>query len=182
MKVEFIPGKEDLLQLQLFIASKSEQIIKTRKRSKWRVPISYAVLGLILAVTTDKVFGIIFLALGVLWFFFYPVYLTKWYVRIYKKNIEENFSNRKDNALFVLNFNDEYVETQSYMGEGKLRIKEILRIDEIRDYCFVKFTSGSSMVIPVCKLPEKDSFIEYLKKMAADNGIPYETDLEWKWK
>ena len=142
----------------------------------------YVVLGLVLTITTDKLFGIVFSAIGILWFIFYPGYQAKRFVRIYKKSIEESFLNRKDNSSFVLIFNDEYLETTNYLGEGKLRIKEILRIDEIRDYCFLKFTSGSSMVIPVYKLSEKDSFIEYLKKMAADNGIAYKTDMDWKWK
>ncbi|MDP4238645.1 MAG: hypothetical protein Q8904_04135 [Bacteroidota bacterium] len=181
MKIEFILSKEDLLQLQLFMASNSEQIISSRKKSRWRVPIIYALLGLVLTITTDIVFGIVFLVGGLLWLFFYPGYLAKRYVRIYKKSIEENFSNRTDKPI-VLTFNDEYVETQDYQGESKLKIKEIVRIDEIRDYCFLKFTSGVGLVIPVSKLSEKDSFIEYLKMQATTNGIAYETNTEWKWK
>jgi hypothetical protein len=87
MTIEFTLKKNDLLQLQLFLASQSEQIISSRKKSKWRVPIAYAVLGILLAVTTDKDFGIAFLTVGVLWFFIYPDILAKRYVRIYKKNI-----------------------------------------------------------------------------------------------
>jgi len=81
-----------------------------------------------------------------------------------------------------LSFNDEYVETQDYEGESKLKIKEIVRIDEIGDYCFLKFTSGSRLVIPLNQLSEKDNIIEYLKKLATVNGITYETNTEWKWK
>jgi hypothetical protein len=182
MKIEFTLNKEDLLQLQLFMASQSEQVIKARKKSKWRVPIVYAVLGLILAVTTDKVFGIAFLAGGVLWFFLYPGILAKRYVRIYKKSIEENYLNRLNKPPVVLTFNDEFIEEIDYQGESKLKIKEIVRIDEIRDYCFLKFSSGVGLVIPVSRLSEKGSFIEYLKNMAATHGIAYETNMDWKWR
>lgn len=181
MKIEFILSKEDLLQLQLFMASKSKQIIKSRKNLRWRIPILYAVLGLVLTITIDIVYGIVFLTGGMLWFFFYPGYLAKKYVRIYKKSIEENFLNRVGKPI-VLSFNDEYIETQDYQGESKLKIKEIVRIDEIRDYCFLKFSSGVGLVIPFSKLTEKDTFIEYLKNMAATNDIAYETNTEWKWK
>ena len=181
MKIEFTLSKEDILQMQLFMASKSEQIIKTRKKSKWRVPIVYAVLGLILAVTTGKIFGIVFLAGGILWFFFYPGYLAKRYVKMYRKNIDENLSNRTGKSV-ELTFGNEYIESNDYAGESKLKITTIERIDEVRDYCFLKFDYGVGLVIPLNQLPEKDSFIEYLKNMATTNGIAYETNIEWKWK
>ena len=181
MKIEFILSKEDLLQLQLFMASHSKQIIRSRKNLRWRIPILYAVLGLVLTITIDIVYGIVFLIGGLLWFFFYPGYLSKRYVRVYKKSIEENLKNRTGKPI-VLSFNDEYVETQDYEGESKLKIKEIVRIDEIRDYCFLKFTSGSRLVIPLNQLTEKENIIEYLKKLATVNGITYETNTEWKWK
>jgi len=181
MKIEFTLSKEDLLQFQLFMASKSEQIIKARKKSKWRVPIVYIVLGLALSFTNNMIFGIVFLAIAILWFFFYPGYQAKRYRKIYEKSVEENFINNAGKQS-TLTFNDEYVETQNYQGESKLRIKEILRIDEVRDYCFVKFSSGVGLVIPLNQLPEKDSLIANLKKMAADNGIAYKTDMDWKWK
>lgn len=182
MTIEFTLKKNDLLQLQLFLASQSEQIISSRKKSKWRVPLVYAVLGILLAVTTDKDFGIAFLAVGVLWFFIYPDILAKRYVRIYKKNIEENYLNRLNKPPVVLTFNDEYIEEIDYQGESKLKIKEIVRIDQVRDYCFLKFSSGVGLVIPVSRLSDRECFVEYLKNMAAKNGIEYKVDMEWKWK
>lgn len=182
MTIEFTLKKNDLLQLQLFLASQSEQIISSRKKTKWRVPLVYAVLGILLAVTTDKDFGIAFLVVGVLWFFIYPDILTKRYVRIYKKNIEENFLNRLNKPPVVLTFNDEYIEEIDYQGESKLKIKEIVRIDEVRDYCFLKFSSGVGLVIPVSRLSDREGFVEYLKNMAAKNGIEFKVDMEWKWK
>lgn len=181
MKIEFILSKEDLLQLQLFMASNSKLVIKSLKKSRWRVPIVYVVLGLALVLTVDQTAGIVFLLLALFWFFFYPGFMAKRYVRIYKKSIEENQLNRTGKPI-VLTFNDEYLESLDYQGESKLKIKEIVRIDEIHDYCFLKFTSGESLVIPVNKLVEKDIFIEYLKNMATTNGIAYETNMEWKWK
>jgi hypothetical protein len=181
MKIEFKLSKEDILQLQLFMASQSEQIIKARKKSKWRVPIVYAVLGLLLAVTTDKVFGIAFFGIGILWFFFYPGFIAKRYVKMYTKNIDENLSNRVGKSV-ELTFGDEYIESNDYSGESKLKIATIERIDEVRNYCFLKFDYGVGLVIPLTQLSEKESFIEYLKNMAAAHGIAYETNMEWKWK
>ncbi len=181
MKIEFTLTKDDILQMQLFMASISEQVNKTRKKSKWRVPIVYAVLGILLAVTTDKVFGIVFLAVGVLWFFFYPGILAKRYEKIYRKNIDENLANRADKPV-ELTFGDEYIESKDYTGEAKLKISTIERVDEVRNYCFLKFDSGVGLVIPLNQIAERDSFIEYLKKMAADSAIPYAANLEWRWK
>jgi len=90
MKLEFSLTKDDMLQMQLFMASISEQVNKSRKKTKWRVPVAYAVLGVILAVTAEMVFGIIFFAFGILWFFFYPAILAKRYEKMYRKNVDEN--------------------------------------------------------------------------------------------
>lgn len=169
------------MQLQLFLASKSKQIIKSRKKSKWRVPIIYAVLGILLAITSDIVFGIVFLTVGILWYFVYPGYLAKRYVKIYAKSIEENYSNRFGKPT-ALTFNDEFIEEIDYLGEWKLRIKEIEHIYETNDYCFLKFSSGVGMILPLARLAEKVSIIEYLKKMAETHGIPYETNSDWKSK
>lgn len=181
MKIKFTLSKEDLLQLQLFMASQSVQVLKSRKNSKWRVPIAYAVLGILLAVTTDKVFGVAFLAGGILWFFLYPGYLAKRYVKIYRKNIDENLANRAGKPV-ELTFGDAYIESKDYAGDSNLKISTIERIDEVLDYCFLKFDYGVGLVIPLSQIAEKESFLAYLKTMAATNGIAYETNLEWKWK
>ena len=181
MKIEFTLTKDDMLQMQLFMASISEQVKKSRKKSKWRVTVVYAVLGILLATTTDTVFGIVFIAFGILWFFFYPGILAKRYEKIYRKNVDENLAKRADKPV-ELTFGDEFIESKDYTGEAKLNISTIERIDEVRDYCFMKFDSGVGMVIPLNQVSEKDNLIAHLKKMAADNGIAYETDMEWKWK
>jgi len=182
MTIEFTLIKEDLLQLQLFMASQSEQIISSRKNSKWMWPLVYVTLGLSLIVTTNKELGIALLIGAVLWFFFYPVYLRNRFVRIYNKHIEDHYFNRLNQPPVILTFTDEYIEEIDYQGESKLKIKEIVRIDEVRDYCFLKYSSGVSLVIPVSRLSDKESFVEYLKNLAAKHGIDYKVDMEWKWK
>jgi len=181
MKLEFSLTKDDMLQMQLFMASISEQVNKSRKKTKWRVPVAYAVLGVILAVTAEMVFGIIFFAFGILWFFFYPAILAKRYEKIYRKNVDENLANRADKPV-ELTFGNEYIESKDYMGEAKLKISTIERVDEVRDYCFLKFDSGVGLVIPLNQISERNGFIAYIKTLAADNAIAYHTDLDWRWK
>ena len=181
MKIEYILSKEDILQLQLFMASKSEQVIKTRKKVRWRVPILYSILGLLLALTNDIVFGTVLFAVAILWYFFYPAYQAKRYRKIYAKSVEENLANKSGKPV-ELTFGDEYIESKDYSGDSNLKISTIERIDEVRDYCFMKFDYGVGLVIPLNQLPERESFIEYLKNMAATHGIACETDMDWKWK
>jgi hypothetical protein len=181
MKLEFSLTKDDMLQMQLFMASISEQVKRNRKKSRLIVPVAYVVLGIIVIVSSDIVFGSVFIALGIVMYFLYPGILAKRYEKMYRKNVDENLANRADKPV-ELTFGDEYIESKDYTGEAKLKISTIERVDEVRDYCFLKFDSGVGLVIPLNQISERNGFIAYIKTLAADNAIAYHTDLDWRWK
>lgn len=181
MTIEFTLKKDDILQMQLFMASLSEQIRKTRRKTHLRVPIVYIVLAILLMITTDWAVGSVFICVAVVWYFVYPPYNAKHYKKYYSKYIDENLAKRAGHPTEIT-FGDEYIAGTDYSGESKLKINTVERIDEVHDYCFLKFDSGVGMVIPLNQITERDSFIEYLKKMAANNNIPYETNMDWKWR
>lgn len=50
IRLTYTLSKDDVLQLQLFMASISKQIKKTRKWRRWRIPILNTLLGVLLIV------------------------------------------------------------------------------------------------------------------------------------
>ena len=120
MRIEYTLEKIDFLKYQLFAASKSERIIKSRKKSRIRVPIIYFILGLFLFALADLIFAIIFIGVGVAWYFLHPYFMKKRYVRHFEKYIDENYQNRFGKSV-TLDFDGEYIITTDYLGESRLK-------------------------------------------------------------
>jgi hypothetical protein len=131
--------------------------------------------------TSDFIFGSIFIALGITRYFLYPGIQAKRYVKFYAKHVDENLAKRTEQPT-ELTFEDEYITATDYSGESKLKINIIERIDEVRDYCFMKLNSGSAMVIPLSQLQNREDVISLLKNMASTHVIAYNTNKEWKWR
>lgn len=181
IEFKFIIEKEDYLQQQLFAAYTSKTISKTRYRSKILIPLFYLIIGLGFYMKDQTFGGILFVGIGILWYFFYPLYLKKRYIRYYSKYIDENYSNRfgKPESLLI---DDEYIVSKNYVGESKMRITEIVEINEISDYYYLKFSIGTTLIIPKSFVNNAIELENEIKKIAARFQIEHIVDLEWRWK
>ena len=81
MKIEYTLEKIDFLNYQLYAASQSERITKSRKKSRIRLPIIYFILGLLLFALADLIFAIVFIGVGVAWYFLHPYFMKRRYMR-----------------------------------------------------------------------------------------------------
>jgi len=178
MKIEYTLEKVDFLKYQLYAASKSASIIKSRKKSRLLLPIVYFVLGVLLFVFADLIPALIFFGVGIAWYLIYPYYMKNRYIRHFEKYIDENYKNRFG-KLVTLEFEGEYIIAIDYIGESRLRIKEIAEINEIQDYIFLKFSSGESLILPKDRIENTN---ELLTKIVSNLGINYNIDLNWQWK
>jgi len=180
MKIEYTLDRVDLLEYQLFAASKSERIIKSRKKSRIRLPVVYFILGFLLFLFADLIFSLIFFGTGVAWYLLHPYFMKNRYIRHFEKYIDENYQNRFG-KLVTLDFEEEYIIATDYLGESKLKIKEITEINEIKDYIFLKLSSGESLIIPKNKINSLKELSSLLTKISSDLSINHNIDLNWKW-
>jgi hypothetical protein len=181
LKITYIQKREDFLVNQLFASSKLLSVRKGRTRSRIRVPIAYIILGLFLFTIYSTEFGIAFLIIAVVWYLFYPKFTANVYKRTYTKQVDEIFANRFNQQVTVM-FADEYIGWETVYGEAKLYNTAVESIDEITDYCTVKFKSGETLFVPLNQLTEKTKVLAELRQLAEKNNIPYQTDLNWQWK
>ena len=181
MVLEYSLDKPDFLECQLFIASKSERVIKSRRKARLVVPITYLILGLLLFLFTDIVFTLIFITIGLIWYLYYPYYIRKRYVRHFEKALAESYKNRFG-KLSLLKFGEEIIEITDYIGETKIRIQEIEEINEIKNYLFLKLSSGESLIIPKDKIKEENEFRHYISMLTERFYIKYNVELNWKWR
>ncbi len=181
MRIEYTLEKIDFLKYQLFAASKSERIIKSRKNSRIRLPIVYLILGLLLFAFADLIFALIFIGIGVVWYLLHPYFMKKRYIRHFEKYIDENYQNRFGKTV-TIDFDEEHIISSDYLGESKLKIREIAEINEIKDYVFLKFSSGESLIIPKDRLENVNELNNILTKIVSDLSIKHNIDLDWQWK
>lgn len=180
MSIEFTLEKEDFLTFQLYSATKSETVKKNRNKNRIRVPIVYAILSIILYIYADILFAAIFLIIGLLWYLLSPYYLRKRYLKHYSKHIEEHYKNRFGKSE-SLTFNSDIMESKDITGESKLNLSEVEELNEIKDYYFLKFSSGVSLIIPKNRIEKKEDLKESLLKIVSDFNIKHNQELDWKW-
>lgn len=181
MKIEYKLDRNDFIEHQLFAASKSKIVIKNLKRSRVRLPIVYFILGLVLFVLADTIFALIFIGIGIAWYFIYPHYLKRKYIKLYEKYIDEHFKNRFGKQI-SLNFGEEFIEIISYMGESKLKTNEITEVNENSNYFFINLSSGESLIIPKTVINQNNEFSEWIVSLVKKLRINHNIDLNWKWR
>ena len=179
MKLNYALDREDFLTLQLYVASHSPQVKKMRRMSWLIIPIIYGLIALIF--WKDLAFSITFFVLGILWLIIYPFFQRKRYIKIYGRHLDEIYKNRFEKPI-ELTFGKDNISSKDYSGEGKMKLSEIEKINEIRNYFYIKFTTGVSHIIPKQKIEKSNEVKKFLKDLAKKHNIPYQTELEWQWK
>ena len=181
MIIEYKIDKNDYLTHQLYIASKSERIKKKRMKNKVVVPLIYAIFGLLLLWIDKLGMAIIFFAVGILWYFIYPIWEKRHYIKHYEGFIKENYRDTVDRTA-SLEFSNEYIIAKDSGSESKVLTKELKKIDEISTAIFVRLKTGQAFVLPKDKIKNIDLLIMKLKELAKFLDIEYNLEDNWKWK
>jgi hypothetical protein len=181
MTIEYKMDENDFLTHQLFAASKSDQIKKKRQRSKIIVPIIYLAFGLLLLFENKISVAVIFIIIGLLWFFIYPLWQRQRYISHYKKFIKENHKDELD-KIVTLELNNDFVLAKDNGSENKVRTTEIKEINEISSIILIRLKGDQSFLLPKDKITNMDNVRTKLKELADYLKIKYEIDENWKWK
>lgn len=181
MTIDFKIDENDFLTHQLFVASKSDRIKKKRQRSKIIVPLIYLAFGLLFLLQDKVSLTIIFFIIGLLWFFIYPIWERRHYIKHYKGFIKENYKERLGRTA-TLEFNNDYILAKDNGSESKVLTTELEEIYEIQTTIFVRLKGGQSFILPKDKIENLDNLKAILKELANYLKINYEIDEKWEWK
>jgi hypothetical protein len=173
--------EDDFLTHQLFIASKSERIIKKRQRSKIIVPLIYIALGLFAYSKDDEILAFVFFIFSTLWFFIYPFYEKRRYANHYISFIKENYKERLGRNC-TLEITNDYIKAIDNGGELKVLTTELEEIYEIHTTLFIRLNGGQSFILPKNKIDEISELKIRLQELAAYLKINYVVDENWEWK
>ena len=181
MTIDYKIDENDFLTHQLFVASKSDRIKRKRLRSKIIVPLIYVAFGLLFFFQDKVSLTIIFFIVGLLWFFIYPLWERRHYIKHYKGFIKENYKDRLG-RIATLEFSNDYILAKDNGSESKVLTTELEEICEIPTTIFVRLKGGQSFILPKDKITDFDNVKARLKELANHLKIKYATDEKWEWK
>ena len=181
MNLNFKITNENYLTFQLYLASKSQSILKKRKRTRLVVPILYSVFAISLFVLESPFLAAGFAAFAMFWFFFYPLWEKGKYIKYYRKVIEENHKSRIGTDIKIELQNDHLFST-SGGSEAKISTNEIKEIVELKDLILIRLDVTQAFVIPKDKINDLPGLIGELKDLAKKIKVNYREELGWDWK
>lgn len=181
MTIEYNNQEKDFLTYLLYTASSSKIIQRRRTRTKIVVPILYAVFALALAYRGHYIGGLVFVAICIAWFMFYPRYEKNMYPRFYKRRLSE-LDRGILNTPLVMEINNANIISSGSEKESTVVTEKIASIDEIGSYIFIILKSGHTYIIPKEQVANMNSLVSFLQQLSNRLGIPYTSNLNWEWK
>lgn len=181
MKIVYSIDENDMLLHQLFVASKSKRILKKRQRSKIIIPLIYVAFSFYFILKGDFATPVLFIVVAIIWFFVYPLWESRHYVKHYKSFIKENLSDRIDRDT-TFEFSNDHIWLKDIGNESKVLTTEIEDICEIPLLILVRLKGGQSIIFPKNKIVEIDALRLGLIELAKHLEIKYEISENWKWK
>jgi hypothetical protein len=181
MNITFKISQQNYLTFQLYLASKSQSILKKRKRNRLIVPILYCFFAISLLILDSPFLASGFGAFGMLWFFFYPMWEKGKYVKYFTKVIAENHQS-KINVDIKVELQNDKIYTASGGSEAKISTKEIIEIVELKDLILIRLDVTQAFVIPKDQINDLPALIEELKELAKRLKVNYTEELGWVWK
>lgn len=181
MTLEYKLEERDFLTYQLFIASQSERIKKRRRRSKTMFPLIYIAFAVIGLLQNKISMTLVFLVIAALWFFLYPIWERKYYIKHYLGFIRENYKDRfgKNASLQI---SDHFILTKDEGSESRINTSEIEKISEIPLAIYIRIKGGASFIIAKDKINDLQNLTSHLRDLANHLKINYELDEQWQWK
>ncbi|MDU1889744.1 MAG: hypothetical protein E6767_03560 [Dysgonomonas sp.] len=172
--------EEDFLYLQLYTASKDENVKKQRKMEKYRLAGFSVICGLVLLFDDFYQYYAYFLLVGsVLLLFVYPFWSAWYYKRMFKKRIHETYKDRFPSESMI-GMNDESISITNQGGHYTFIPSDVNSIVETGKYFYLKLNQFIC-VIPKTKVDEK-IIQDQLMRYHNIYNVTYITDLDWKWK
>lgn len=181
MNISFEIDENDYLTYQLFVASKSVRIKKRRLRNKLIVPLIYGAFGVMLLFRGTVSIAISFFIFGLLWFFIYPLWERRRYIKHYQVFIRENYKDRLG-KMVTLEFNNDFIFAKDSGRESRVLTTELEEICEIPTAVFVRLKGGQAFLLPKDKIENMETVITNLKELATHLDIKYELHEKWEWK
>lgn len=176
--------EDDFLNLQLYHISTDEAARKQRKKEKYRILGLSVFCGLILLFEGDyQLYSYFFLGSALLFFLIYPWWSAWFYKRMYKRQITETLKGSFPHTTKLL-LDTDVIDVDTKNGYSRFTIHDVKSITETGTYFFITMSQFITVIIPKNREDNtKTEEIEnLLRSYEADYKVPYDKNIDWKWK
>jgi predicted membrane protein len=181
MQLSFNYSEPHLIEHQLYIASRSPKVIKSRIRNRLLLTIIYAIIGIIGLMQANFVFGSVFIAVAILWYMVYPY----WGGNLYKKNftrfVQSANKNRFGNKVDVI-FEEHQIVLKEQGEEVAFDYTEFNEIAELPQTFLIKLSTNMVIVIQKNATIPSEEIAAFLLQLATKLNIDYVDELAWEWR
>lgn len=172
--------QDDLLNCQLFIASKSKNV-KRNRRKTWLILLGCSLVCSVIFYTNDNSFFFYYcVIISILVLLFYPLYQKSLYKRHFKKFVKERFESIRD-VEYSIELNEDNIIADSRIGKVIINSSEISEITETKDYFFIKISSGDTLTLPK-RYFSGDSLSQAISRISQKHKLSVNNELNWEWK
>ncbi|MDO7886771.1 YcxB family protein [Hymenobacter cheonanensis] len=181
MELTYTLDENDFLNHQLYLASKSDRIKKSRlKRRIWAV-VAFLSMAWLFYMKRDVALFWYFFVAAALAAIFYPLYLRRLYKRHYQKYIRENYLNRIGKTV-AIQLDDEKLWSKNELSEGSISLAGLTEIVEVPTAFYLKTDTSSALLLPKSQMADTAEVKAELQAVARRYSIPYQEELNWQWK
>jgi hypothetical protein len=180
MTLEFKLTENDILQHQLYMASRSARLKKTWRKGKLQPLIFFAVAGLGFVYLNDVPFAIVLFCLVPIWYFFWPVLTKSSYYTNLKNAVIDIYHAKVGVANTMQLLEDRILENDTFR-ESTYKVTTVKEIIELPAVILIQLSSNEAIVIPQNQLQNKEATITHLKYLSKLWNVNYITEPGWKW-
>ncbi len=178
--LEYMVRETDYLIHQLYVATQSSHVKKTRTRARIIGSITFVLFSLLFLLLNNYFLTIFFLVFCPLWYFIYPLWERRYYVNYYKKFILEHYKNRINRKVNIeINIQDIIINDD--WGETKIFSLDIIEITELPNLILLQLKAGAALLIPKSEI-DIDTLRPRLKDFAKDLKVEYLDKNTWRWR
>ena len=165
----------------LYTISKSSSANKTRALTRLLMTIALLLFAFISYSKGSFIQTIYFGSLSLLTFLLMPIY-TRWsYKKTYLKHVRKFYKERLFQATSIT-FKNESMEIADKDGVSEINFNDIIEINELQDYYFLKVKNGQSIIIPLTKVNDKEKLYTIIIGITQFHNIKWNIDTNWTWK
>ncbi len=176
MIYEYKLDENDFLEYQLFTVSKSERMLKKKRNSRILLTVGASIISGYFYISGNIGMTYYFALIALLTSLFYPKYYKWRYRKHFLNFIRTNYTS-KFNETSSIEITASQIIAKDASGEGRVQLKEVEKVSEVKDHFFILIKSGDSLIIPKKQL----SNISDLLSEFSRNNISIEKELDWSW-
>lgn len=180
MKYTYKVEEANFLNFQLYHMSQSEQFKAKIKKQPFFIMLTNLAIALFFGASKNYMISALFVVIGVLWYFLYPIRIKRAYESKLREEIIAKFKNHFGvEATFEINENE--LRTSDKGGFSDKKYSDIKSIIHLPTETLVIFKNQQTFILPKETTENFGDMKQELNKKAHEHQLKVEELPNWKW-